>query len=431
MSPDPIHAGWASADITPDLPCWMGGYADRTAPANGIHDPLVANALALGDPLSPLVIVVCDLVSVTMEMTHEVRRRVSSGIPGASEATVWLGATHTHSGPDVSHLLSDRDPSPHVVERVLAGATQAARDAVTGMRPVHATWASGLVEGVATNRDHPGTGEEIALDLLCMYATGVPRSAPAAVFGSFPCHPTVLGADNLALSADLPGAFRRHVRGLIGDTTWVALATGAAGDISTRHVRRGQGFEELERLGHALAVQTQRLIGEAQPITLAPGVMREAAITLHRKVIPDVASLRAAALRLEEEHRAALQAGNLAQARTLQTTIQGIRGARRLEALHGDIAAQVTIMTARLGALGLVAIPGEPYNELGAALRHSSDLAVLVLGYTNGYIGYIPTRQAYQAMDYEVLMSPFAPGTGERIVAQARGLLGVDKELTS
>ena len=48
---------------------------------------------------------------------------------------------------------------------------------------------------------------------------------------------------------------------------------------------------------------------------------------------------------------------------------------------------------------------------------------VLLLGYTNGYVGYIPSRAAYADMDYEVLMSPFAPGSGERLANALRMLL--------
>ena len=84
------------------------------------------------------------------------------------------------------------------------------------------------------------------------------------------------------------------------------------------------------------------------------------------------------------------------------------------------------ISVARVGELDLVALPGEPYNRLGVEIRGSGGRPVLLLGYTNGYIGYIPTRQAYASLDYEVLMSPLAPGAGERLRAAASQLFASD-----
>lgn len=416
-----MQAGWASVDITPEIPCRMGGYAARTAPADAVHDPLFARALALGTRSAPLILVVCDLVSVDEELVHEVRRQVAAGLPGAS---VWLCATHTHSGPDVGRLLAAREPDPRVIRRVTSGAARAAREAVDHLRPVRAAWASGPIEGVATNRDHPGSGEDVRLDVLCLFADGDGPPTPSAVFGSFPCHPTVMGPGNLAISADLPGAVRRQVRERVGQGTWVTLATGAAGDISTRHVRQGQGFEEVERLGRLLAEQAQALISTARPLALGTPVIREAEVPLQRKALPDAEALEAAETAIERQRAAALQAGDAATARTLETTLQGIHAATQLAQVEAAMPGRATIAAATLGDLGVAAIPGELYNRLGQDIRHGVKPAVLLLGYANGYIGYIPTQEAYQSLDYEVLTSPFAPGTGERIRSAAIGLLG-------
>ena len=62
-----------------------------------------------------------------------------------------------------------------------------------------------------------------------------------------------------------------------------------------------------------------------------------------------------------------------------------------------------------------MALPGEPYHQLGVEISRDRGGPVLVLGYTNGYIGYIPTREAYAGLDYEILVSPLAPGGGERL----------------
>ena len=107
-------AGWASANITPEVPCWMAGYAARSSPADTVHDPLEVHALALGTPTKALIVVVCDLLAVDEQLVEAVRQHVQAERPGAS---VWLSATHTHSGPDIGGPLSEHPPTPAIRER--------------------------------------------------------------------------------------------------------------------------------------------------------------------------------------------------------------------------------------------------------------------------------------------------------------------------
>lgn len=453
MDASTVYAGWATADITPPIPVRMGGYLAREAPASGVHDALSARALALGVPLSHggprqegaaggdvLVVVVCDLLSVDEDLVEAVRQRLHQTVPGAH---IWLAATHTHSGPDVARAFAlaagTPPPDPAVTARVIAGATTAAEHAIAAMAPATYRWASGAIHGVATNRDHPEQGEPVRLDLLCIYPSDVPAtkprsepdtpstssapSAPAAIFGSFPSHATVLSAENISISADLPGAFRRKLSERLGGSPWIALATGAAGDISTRHTRQGQGFAELERLGGVLAEQAEELVLQAGPLALAPPEGRTITLDLAAKSSADVTTLAERVRAVEREMAQALAAGQTGHARTLETALQGLRAEQRrattAEPLpDGKTSLRAAIATARLGALGMVAVPGELYYDLGRQIQRAAGRPVLVLGYTNGYIGYLPARAAYGTNDYEVLMSPFAPGAAER-VAQA------------
>lgn len=260
----------------------------------------------------------------------------------------------------------------------------------------------------------------MTLDLLCFY-DAPEQSQPAAVFGSFPCHPTVMSADNLAISADLPGAFRRQMHALLGGDAWIALATGAAGDISTRHTRRGQGFDELERLGALLAQQAANLILAGQPLALAAPDVREAVVSLEPKASISFEELAAYVQRIQERMKTELQAGNIAQLRTLETTLQGIQAVQKLA--WKEQPRNITVSVALMGNLALAAVPGELYNRLGAVIKQTTKHFVLLLGYTNGYVGYIPSREAYAELDYEILISPFAPGSGERLAQTVQQLL--------
>ncbi len=415
----PVLAGWAAAEITPNIPCRMGGYGARAASANAVHDPLFAHALALGTPESPFIVIICDLIGVDETMVEETRRNIAQQYPGAAS---WLGATHTHSGPDVARALSFSSdaPDPAIKKLVSTGAKSAAREAITRMHPVWARCASGPINGVATNRDHPEQKADITLDLLCFY--DAPEQAqPAAVFGSFPCHPTVMSAGNLAISADLPGAFRRQLHALRGDNIWIALATGAAGDISTRHTRQGQGFDELERLGGLLARQASNLFSSGEPLALSSPDIREVVMSLEPKVPFSPEELAANARRIQELMSTEQKKGNIAQLRTLETALQGIQATQKLA--RKEQPRNLKVSVAQMGKLALAAVPGELYNRLGAEIKRTTKHFVLLLGYTNGYVGYIPSREAYAELDYEVLISPFAPGSGEKLAQTIKQLL--------
>ncbi len=422
-------AGWASIDITPTLPCWMGGYAARTAPANAMYDLLSAHALAFGTRAQPLVVIICDLVAVDEAMRHEVHAQVAKKHPNA---TVWLSATHTHSGPDVVRSLSRvSEPADSAAIRacILAGASHAAETAIARMHPVKGMWTSGEIKSIATNRDHPDKSSSLTLDMLCFYdrdvQTGVEErlAKPSALLASFPCHPTVLGAENLALSADLPGAFRRHLHTLLGDDAWIAVATGAAGDISTRHMRQGQDFDELERLGELLATQAYALLPLAQSFTLDLPHVHDTVVELEQKepLVPE--TLAAYTASIQVRMRVEQQAGNMAHVRTLETVLQGLSAAQTRASMQAGQVRNVAVSAAILGDVALLAVPGELYNALGAAIKRGTERFVLLLGYTNEYVGYIPTREAYTELEYEVLMSPFAAGSGERLVNVLKTLL--------
>jgi len=441
-------AGWASEEITPELPCWLGGYVARGAPAQAVHDPLYARALALGSDTSPFILIMCDLLAINDDLLHEARRRSAVLLPGS---IMWLAATHTHSGPAIEPSrfipasgavgvlqldvdLSMLEQSSRIVERIVSALVQAAQDAVARMHTVEVAWASAQTSAVVTNRDHPGSGEDTSLDLLCLYEISQNQSheasvsshlfrLPAAVVGSFPCHPTIRGADNLAVSADLPGAFRRQLRALCGTTTWIMLATGAAGDMSTRYTRQGQGFQELERLGALLAQQAFEMLAHVRPLQLASSLARGMAVELAMKSPEDSDTLEQYTLTVQAEMRKALDAGNAAQARTLETILQGIRAAKRAVVEQSATSRHVELSTIIFGELALLAVPGELYNRLGVEIKRRVARPVLLLGYTNGYVGYLPTSDAYAHLDYEVLVSPFAPGSGERVRDAAIQLL--------
>jgi hypothetical protein len=82
------------------------------------------------------------------------------------------------------------------------------------------------------------------------------------------------------------------------------------------------------------------------------------------------------------------------------------------------------IQAMRLGPVRWISLPGEPFVETGLALKQAG--ANFVVGYANGYLGYFPTRRAYEEGGYEVIQGAWSrvnPGSAERLQSVGTNLL--------
>jgi hypothetical protein len=85
----------------------MGGYFEIRL-NTGTHDPLHAKALVLEQDGVKAALVACDLESLPRSLVDPARALVekTTGIPAAH---VLISATHTHTGPEMSHCCPRQD----------------------------------------------------------------------------------------------------------------------------------------------------------------------------------------------------------------------------------------------------------------------------------------------------------------------------------
>ena len=73
----------------------------------------------------------------------------------------------------------------------------------------------------------------------------------------------------------------------------------------------------------------------------------------------------------------------------------------------------------KIGPAVIVGTEGEPFAEIGLAIKAQSPVAATWFGgYTGGWAGYVPTAEAYPQQGYEVETSPFAPEAAGILVAE-------------
>ena len=71
----------------------------------------------------------------------------------------------------------------------------------------------------------------------------------------------------------------------------------------------------------------------------------------------------------------------------------------------------------------VVAVPGEAYSVMQTTLRAAfPEAPILVLGVTNGGVGYLPPKERYADTTlYQVWQSPYAAGSLEAVTEAAAG----------
>ena len=427
-----LQIGIARADITPPVGIAMVGFAGRDV-ARDVHDPLYATALVVDDGDTRLVLISLDLLQLMAGTVDAYRARIAT-ITGIPPGRIILACTHNHYGPSVDRDEADvvdsyREHLSHVLAGVAARATdhlQPARIGISwGLSDIginRRQWRDGVIV-LGNNPDGPVDRH-----------VGVARidtedGQPLATLVNFACHPVSQGGQMARISADFVGSGRSVLEQLTGAPC--LYLQGACGDVNP--IRMEDDYEPARTLGVRLGCEATRLWERTLP-DQASGVS-----TLTRSV--DLPGYR-----YHSQERAAHLTAEL-ESDIAERTRQGDDGSgplwwarQRLERVQTaldswssgtalpPIAAQIT--ATRIGPLALVTAPGEIFAENGLLVKEDSPFEhTFFLGYTNGSVGYVPTRSAYPDGGYEVTHAcRVDPEAGELISATCGHLLSTISE---
>lgn len=396
-----LRAAAGAVDLTPPAGTWMTGFALRTEPATGVHDPLLARALLLEDGGSRLVIISCDLLGLAPEAVAEVRQAIAEQRV-APAANVLLACTHTHSGPASMPM---RGVLGYVDETWLAEAKRKIVALVVGLpdrlSPACLAYASTVVQGIGYNRQdrsHPVDEELAAL------AVESPDGAAIATVINYATHPVVLGPANRQFSGDFPGAATRHLEQLRGGVG--LFLQGACGDVDPVIYRdRGWGkgsWADVEEIGGRLAQAAAAALASAPRagnVRLAVAT-EEVVLPLDPPPAPETLAGWVAGWEAERERKRAAndRAGALAATAMLQWASE-LR--RAMEDGRVPRALSAEVFVAAINDVRLVGFPFEAYTDIGLEIKAGlRPLPCLFVSYANGLYGYCPTRWAKKQGGY-------------------------------
>jgi neutral ceramidase len=446
-----LSVGVASADITPPVGCEMGGYGARKGSAESIAAPLRCRAFIFDDERSQLALVICDLLFVTYDISALARRLIEeeTGIP---PHCVMITGTHTHSGP--AGLTMGTDPVfTESVSRKIAGSVA---EALRKKQPAWLKYAETALSTISQNRRDPEGLIETTARLLIAEPNDSPR--PLATIVNYACHATVLEHDNLALSPDFPGAVADSLELNVGGQA--GYLQGCAGSINPVWMRHDHA--EARRIGGILGLAAARAVQEALPVArgqwsvnlsraedvvkpdppgcrlVSAGPLSAASVKvrLSRRPRP---SLERSEAELSELETRLSHASDQGERRTLLARVAAVQMevyfARRPDryAARGDAdedgtgeSEDVEVQALRVGRdTVIIGIPGEPFLEIGEEIRKRSPVPnVLVSGYANEAIGYVPVATEFARYGYEVGCARFTPEAANALVEGALASIG-------
>jgi hypothetical protein len=448
-----LYAGAARVPFPLPLGAEMMGYALRTGRACEILDPLFARAVYLRGE-SDVLLVALDLCLLAPSQAMDVRTRLAART-GLPPARILLSCIHTHAGPDTGFgaLLAGSEAPSHVAP-ILAAAVEAGVVAHASAAPARLGHGATTLS-IGRNRCREDAPVDAAARILRIdHADG----APLAILWLHGCHPTVLGHENLAYSADWPGAAHGSIEASFPGALSVFLLSAHA-DVDPRT----RGLQDLARSNRSLGVDAAQLgeIGREVGAAVSEAAGRietdgdaviAAACARQRVAVHGGADPAAAAEALAARRRDALRALGLApdarvrtqelyrlseacastlppeEARERISRVRLFLRDRSAEAFAGGRAPLVEIQSLRIGAARWLALPLEPTVRVGLAWgRRLASPDAAVLSIANGWLRYLPHAEDFSApqaaLGYEVLSSTFVPEAAEQLLDAGQEVL--------
>ena len=383
-----LQAAAVRVDITPQGSQWLSGYQPRQS--TGVLDPIHHRVVAIEADGTPFYLISSDLClfspALYDSVTSQLRREI-----GIDPRHVLWSVTHTHAAPEVGPpglyktLLgrSDHDWDRDYTNRATRALIEAVRAARERLEPAQIAFGSGTALANINRRAKDVDGQ-VSIGLnpegpvdrqFHLMRLTRPDGSPIALVVNYAMHGTVMSGQNLSVSGDAPGTVTAYLEEKIGGI--VLYVNGAAGNIAPIY-----SVYPNAKAGHLS--QFRVLLGDrilAAVRTLGPGLGR--AQIRHAERIVDTPLKDGLAWPDE------LAAYSTTDARPL---------------------VRLPIRFVRINDAVIWSAPVEMFCEIALDVREASPFShTLYFGYTNGWMGYLPTVAAFEEGGYEPRTSPFSP----------------------
>jgi hypothetical protein len=419
-----LHVGVARTRLTPpwgvELSGW-GYYLGRTW--ERVRDHTAATALVLQDGKQAICLVAVDLMYADAEYVQAVRRHAARHT-GLHPDSICVGCSHSHNTPTTALIRGAGEVDPEYKAWAARQAGTAVIMAWNQRQPGRMRAGKSEITGWTYNRTREGGPVDTRLSA---WRVDDLHGRPLAAVVNFQAHPTVmmgLGASDL--SRDFPGQVTDLVEAAIPGVTALYLQ-GSCGDVNFDP--RWNEPAECHEPGRLVAGRALQALAEARPVEDS-GV----GALVRPVVLPTRRWQREEVLRDREEAEYRLRTGDTkgwldGLARVIvnyphrlperyggdvSRAVQAVSrfGMEWSEQILLDLDARPETLTTevqaiRVGDAWLVTNGSELFTTLALEVRrHWPQDDLMIVGYANESIGYVPDAHDVERRSYAAYQSP-------------------------
>lgn len=411
-----FRAAVVKIDITPDIPKQLLGYGARLS--TGVHDRIYHRIIVLDDGTTQFYLVSTEICLTSPSEYDHVASLLNKKL-GIKPANFWWTVSHTHSAPEVGvpglaeAFMGDRykhevdTAYTKFIEQSLITGIEEARKKLEPAK-LGAGWGFSQAninrraidaDGKASLGLNPDGPVDRRIGLIRIDKKD---GSPLALIVNYPIHGTVLGQESVEISGDVTGIVSEYVEQKTGAP--VLFINGAAGNLAPIYSvypdpRSGHLSQFRVLLGDKIIDANKKLTGLTDSVKLTTG-----------------------SITVEGPRKKGLSWPTYLNnySRTTKDGINLVKLPVRFLKINEDISIWATSL--------------ELFCEISNEVRDRSPFPfTFYYGYTNGWLGYLPTEDEWKHGGYEVdVVTPFTPAMGrtltEAVVAYLEGEMQIRKK---
>ncbi len=413
-----MKIGIGESDITPSFPCQLAGFGlARKALHAGVHDPIGVRCALFETHDEFIALLSCEVIGLKANLQEEIRNSIPPNL-GIPAERIVISCSHTHGAPVI-----EGEFVPVLIAGVVEAISLAHKD--LHERTLHAGIAA-HEEWIGFNRRELETGFLPVDREIPFMLVSEPDGKLRALLFHYACHPSILGPDNLLITADWPGFTRRILQQDLGDDVSILYLKGTEGNINTGYSAGisslgvkipTRTYETAERVGRIIAESLLSALEAAKP--LKSSLIRFRSQVLELAFRPSNLSVAKKHLEWWEKEVARVAAQDRPSSHHLNARVECTYAKFTVSALEQIIAdgreshpcKQIAFA---IGELGFLGFPGEFFVESGLQTKAGSKFPITFpLGITNDYLGYFPTSEEWGKGGYEVACARFSQTTAD------------------